>query len=195
MAVNKVVFGGNTLIDLTGDTVTADKLMQGYTAHDKTGTVITGTATGGSAVVHQDQDGYIVLDDEPGETPTIASLSVTENGTYTAPTGVAYSPVTVNVSGGGGGGITTATLTYSGSSNTTPFNLYAPIITETYAKMSGVSEYLTASSSKLQTVDILLYNGASYVHIDNTVTSMSGDIEEDEDGYYFITGDCTITVS
>jgi hypothetical protein len=95
--------------------------------------------------------------------------------------------------GGGGGSIASATLTYS-AINSTPFNLYAPIITETYAEMSGVSEYLNASDN-LQTVDILLYNGASYVHIDNTVTSMSGDIEEDEDGYYFITGDCTITIS
>lgn len=33
---------------------------------------------------------------------TVEALSVTENGTYTAPTGKAYSPVTVNVSGGGG---------------------------------------------------------------------------------------------
>ena len=33
---------------------------------------------------------------------TVESLSVTTNGTYTAPTGKAYSPVTVNVSGGGG---------------------------------------------------------------------------------------------
>ena len=36
-----------------------------------------------------------------GGTPTIQSLSVTQNGTYTAPSGVdGYSPVTVNVSGG-----------------------------------------------------------------------------------------------
>ena len=34
----------------------------------------------------------------------VEALSVTANGTYTAPTGKAYSPVTVNVSGGGGGG-------------------------------------------------------------------------------------------
>lgn len=32
----------------------------------------------------------------------VEALSVTANGTYTAPTGKAYSPVTVNVSGGGG---------------------------------------------------------------------------------------------
>ena len=35
-----------------------------------------------------------------GSNVEIESLSVTENGTYTAPTGKAYSPVTVNVVGG-----------------------------------------------------------------------------------------------
>lgn len=39
-----MVYGGDTLIDLSGDTITADKLAQGYTAHDKTGAVVTGTA-------------------------------------------------------------------------------------------------------------------------------------------------------
>lgn len=43
MAVNKVIFGNRTLMDLTGDTVTADKLLDGITAHNKSGTVITGT--------------------------------------------------------------------------------------------------------------------------------------------------------
>ena len=43
MAINKVVYGSNTLIDLTADTVTADKLAQGITAHDKSGAQITGT--------------------------------------------------------------------------------------------------------------------------------------------------------
>ena len=41
--VNKVVYGGTVLIDLTGDTVTADKVLTGYTAHDKSGETITGT--------------------------------------------------------------------------------------------------------------------------------------------------------
>ena len=40
-----------------------------------------------------------------GITPVINSLSVTENGTYTAPSGVdGYSPITVNVPTGGSGG-------------------------------------------------------------------------------------------
>lgn len=45
MANNKIIFGGETLIDLTGDTVTPDKLAQGVTAHDKSGEIITGTNT------------------------------------------------------------------------------------------------------------------------------------------------------
>lgn len=43
MAINKVIYGGNTLIDLTSDTVTADKMLAGYKAHDKSGTLITGS--------------------------------------------------------------------------------------------------------------------------------------------------------
>lgn len=45
MGINKVVYGGNTLIDLTGDTVTADKLLKGITAHGKDGEAVTGTCT------------------------------------------------------------------------------------------------------------------------------------------------------
>ena len=43
MAINKVVYGGKTLIDLTGDTVTPDKVLAGFTTHDKSGASITGT--------------------------------------------------------------------------------------------------------------------------------------------------------
>ena len=32
MAINKVIYGGRTLIDLSGDTVTADKILDGFTA-------------------------------------------------------------------------------------------------------------------------------------------------------------------
>ena len=45
MAINKVVYGSQVLIDLTGDTVTADKLISGFTAHGKDGAPIEGTCT------------------------------------------------------------------------------------------------------------------------------------------------------
>lgn len=41
--VNKIVYHNETLIDLTADTVSADKMLTGITAHDKSGAVITGT--------------------------------------------------------------------------------------------------------------------------------------------------------
>ena len=48
MAINKVVLGDQTLIDLTSDTVTPDTLAVGATAHDKTGAPIVGTMSSGS---------------------------------------------------------------------------------------------------------------------------------------------------
>jgi len=43
MGNSKIVYYGETLIDLTGDTVEPAKLLKGVTAHDKSGTLITGT--------------------------------------------------------------------------------------------------------------------------------------------------------
>ena len=40
---NKVIFGDTVLIDLTADTVTPDKILAGFTAHDQSGAAITGT--------------------------------------------------------------------------------------------------------------------------------------------------------
>lgn len=43
MSVNKVEIGGETVLDLTGDTVTSDNLAYGITAHGANGEVIVGT--------------------------------------------------------------------------------------------------------------------------------------------------------
>ena len=45
MGNSKVIFGNETLIDLTGDTVTPDTLLAGTTAHNRSGEQIVGTAT------------------------------------------------------------------------------------------------------------------------------------------------------
>ena len=43
MAISKVVYGGEVLIDLTADTIKADKLLKGYTAHRADGEPINGS--------------------------------------------------------------------------------------------------------------------------------------------------------
>lgn len=45
MAINKVIYGGNTLIDLTGDSVTASDVLSGVMFHAPSGAVETGTCT------------------------------------------------------------------------------------------------------------------------------------------------------
>ena len=48
MAVNRVDINGATVIDLTGDSVTPETLLQGATAHDASGAAITGTMVRGT---------------------------------------------------------------------------------------------------------------------------------------------------
>lgn len=59
----KVVLGGETIIDLTGDTVTAAKILSGYTAHGANGSQITGTRTRADELsdmgFYYDEDGYL----------------------------------------------------------------------------------------------------------------------------------------
>lgn len=45
MANSKIIFAGETLIDLTADTVVADKMLKGFTAHGADGELVTGTCT------------------------------------------------------------------------------------------------------------------------------------------------------
>lgn len=64
MAINKVTFLDDVLIDLTNDTVTSETLAKGVTAHAKNGEIITGTMESGNAKI--------------GET------TITKNGIYEA---------------------------------------------------------------------------------------------------------------
>ena len=102
----KVGGGTASFTDVTDTTAAAADVAQGKYFYTAAGVRTEGTSTGGggteAGTVTQDQDGYLVLNDEAGSSVTVEALLVTQNGTYTAPTGTAYSPVTVNVSGGGG---------------------------------------------------------------------------------------------
>lgn len=63
MGRSKVVFGGETLVDLTGDTVTPQSLLSGYSAHNRAGELITGLAVIPTKVSQLENDaGYKTTD-------------------------------------------------------------------------------------------------------------------------------------
>lgn len=63
---NQVIVNGETILDLRSDTVTPETLQKGYTAHDKSGTKITGTLEASSVSM------------QPSK-----SVTITSNGTAT----------------------------------------------------------------------------------------------------------------
>lgn len=50
MAINKVVYDGTTLLDLTADTVTVGDVVSGVTFHLRDGTTGTGTIVDGDSM-------------------------------------------------------------------------------------------------------------------------------------------------
>lgn len=56
MPISKVIYDNRVLIDLTGDTVTADTLKKGITAHRMDGEPIVGTMEGGGSSSTDDVD-------------------------------------------------------------------------------------------------------------------------------------------
>lgn len=93
---NQVIVNGETILDLRSDTVTPETLQKGYTAHDKSGTKITGTLEAGS-----------------GSVQTSKSVTITSNGTVSVTPDVPYDAlkkvdVTVDVASSGAVGETTS---------------------------------------------------------------------------------------
>lgn len=82
MARNKVVYGNETLIDLTADTVDAAHLAQGYTAHDKSGAAITGTMSGGGGSSKNVQVAQSTTRVASQTYTKTASLTCAVSGTY-----------------------------------------------------------------------------------------------------------------
>lgn len=79
MAVNKIIYGGNTLVDLTSDTVTANDLAEGITATAADGNKVVGVMTKGEIASYDEIDNALAL----AGTGTIPSgvVSIAQGGT------------------------------------------------------------------------------------------------------------------
>lgn len=62
MGVSRVDFDGETLVDLTGDTVTPQSLLNGYSAHNKAGELIEGLAVIPTKVSELENDSKFITE-------------------------------------------------------------------------------------------------------------------------------------
>lgn len=99
MAVSKVIYGGTTLIDLTTDTVVANKVLTGYTAHGADGEPITGIcsydsntqdATAADSEILSGKTAYVKGSKKTGtmaNNGAVTGTIITKDGSYTIPQG------------------------------------------------------------------------------------------------------------
>lgn len=96
---NKIIFGGEVKIDLTGDTATASDVLTGKTFHDKTGATVEGTctydadtsdATATAAEILTTKTAYVGGAKVTGSMPNRGAVTgtiTTKNQQYTIPNG------------------------------------------------------------------------------------------------------------
>ena len=99
MANSKIIYDGRVLMDLTADTVKADKLLKGFTAHGADGEPLTGTctfdadtqdATATSAEILSGKTAYnkgAKVTGEMKNNGAVAGKIFTKSGEYTVPQG------------------------------------------------------------------------------------------------------------
>ena len=121
MATNKVVYAGNTLIDLTDTTATAADVAQGKYFYTNAGVKTEGTATGGTAAISV----VDTTDSHGGTVRTITALDISDTTAVAADVASGkyfYTAAGVKTagtgSGGGGGGLTQHEIHLEFSDNT-----------------------------------------------------------------------------
>lgn len=143
-----------------------------------------------------------ILDDESdsgggegGGDITVESLSVTANGTYTAESGKAYSPVTVNVASD----FTTATVTITdnrvaGSGIIFSYPTYSEADV-THPAVATNFEYLSEAGASPASIPVILYKGAAVLSFESNQSeacTITGAQYEWVDDALIIKGNCAI---
>lgn len=145
--VMAVVYDGNSTYGVAMDSGANAQSSWSHTYNNGTLTV-SSTSTADGGYFHQPGDYHLTYGIGGTVEPTeieVEPLSVTQNGTYTAPDGKAYSPVTVNVSGGSGARV--ATTTWTNSSTSTVSHEFTGLSGTPKAAFLRCTTQLTRSSS------------------------------------------------
>lgn len=208
MAINKVVYGSQTLIDLTTDTVaSADDILLGKVGHLRDGTVVTGTASGGDphGTIWQDGQGNVHLDDESGialqsktATPSESQQVIEADEGYYALDKVTVGAISSSYVGSGVARRSSSDLTASGATVTVPAGYYASQASKAVA--SGTAGTPTATkgtvSNHAVTVTPSVTNTTGYITGETkTGTGVSVSASELVSGTYSVTSSGTKDVT
>lgn len=196
MGVNKVLYGSRTVIDLSGDTVTAGDLAKGKTAHNASGEKITGThecsGTGGGTSVDGIGTGACVwaIYDTKQEwdytvknlgisgtsagygTKTYAGRSITEDGYWHLNAGTSGS-TTYYLPTGAENGKTKTILAKSSTNPTQPYSTYTIKDTSDTVRGDNLLGYISGDSSSVYPEDGVK-DGKWYVRIVGPDANVTG---------------------
>ena len=188
-----VVFDGSSIygLEMGSGSTASSNWTKSYSNGSLT---ITSTSTSAGGYFHQ--PGYYQLTYGIGGTVEpveidVQPLSVTQNGTYTAPSGVAYSPVTVTVSGGSVN-IDTKSMTNSSNQNTSIS--FGSMKGQPKAFFARCTSALSRSSSNTYYyVADMVYDGTSTVG--NMHARSTGQYSDITSGYSWSYSGTTLTLS
>lgn len=118
---------------------------------------------------------------------TVEPLEVTENGTYTAPDGKAYTPVTVNVEGSGGD-FSTAKVTFINNKSVAQ-KLDFPI-----KQSDSTHAVINLLAGQTVEYEVILYKGQAAGSVNGATVVATGGVSVSQ-YFVFVSGDGTITIS
>ena len=157
-ANNKIVFGNNVLIDLTGDTAIESDVAQGKIFHKADGTQAVGTATGAAQVVVTEEyaaSGGIIKHitaevlslQAKTATPTESQQTISPDSGYNGLSRVTVGAIDSSYVGSGITRRTSSDLTVSGATVTAPAGYYSSQASASVA--SGTAGTPTASKGSV----------------------------------------------
>ena len=196
MGVNKVMYGSRTVIDISGDTVTAGDLAKGKTAHNASGEKITGTHEcsgpgGGTSVdgigtgayawaIYDTKEKWDYTVKNLGisgtsagyDTKSYAGRSITEDGYWHLNAGTSGS-TTYYLPTGAENGKTKTILAKSSTSPTQPYSTYTIKDTSDTVRGDNLLGYISGDSSSAYPEDGIK-DGKWYVRIVGPDANVTG---------------------